>query len=254
MFDHLWAGAHRDRLPEHVADRPRRPEAAAAAEDAERIADQLHEIRATVAGIVLSHRMLRAHRDDLSRPDRDRLEHLHDAELSRLERLLITDPERRVSSVVLDDVLAPVVDVLRLRGHDVRWPGTPWRVLGRPDEVTEIVHTLLENAARHAPGCRIDVAVMHRGAWVDLRVTDHGPGVAATVLSSLFERGCRGPSSPGSGIGLHAARRLSLEMKGRLRLDRSFPGTGATFVLTLPAGAAADTSTAAPRPMDTRAS
>jgi signal transduction histidine kinase len=234
-----------------VLTRPGRPAAA----ETDRRADLLHEVRATVAGIVLSHRMLRAHCAELPRTDRDRLDQLHDAELGRLERLLVDDPERRVSTVDLIDVLTPVVDTLRLRGHDVHWPGTPACVLGRPDEVAEIVHVLLENAARHAPGRRVDIEVVRRGAWVDLRVSDRGPGVAPEVVSSLFERGTRGHRSPGSGIGLHAARRLSLGMEGRLKLDHSAPGTGATFVLTLPAGDTPDHHTAAAgsRPMSTRA-
>lgn len=217
---------------------------------AHRQAEQLHEIRATVAGIVLSHRMLRGHHADLSRGDRSRLENLHDAELERLERLLVAEPERRISAVVLDDVLAPLVSALRLRGHDVHWRGTQWCALGRPDEVAEIVHVLLENAARHAAGHAIEVIVVRRGPWLDLRVSDHGEGVAPEMLPSLFERGARGPGSPGSGIGLHVARRLSLEMKGRLRLDRPVAGTGASFVLTLPAA----TSMSGALPVGTKAS
>jgi signal transduction histidine kinase len=74
---------------------------------------------------------------------------------------------------------------------------------------------------------------------VDIRIRDHGSGIDADVLPTLFRRGARRPGSPGRGIGLHVAHRLAREMGGRLRLAPAPDGVGATFVLTLPATAGA---------------
>jgi signal transduction histidine kinase len=208
--------------------------------------DRLHELRATLAAVSASYQMLRDPRTKITPGRRDRLLRLHDAEMGRLERLL-ADRQEPVGEVDLDAVIDPLVESLRVRGHEVSWTETGCRVHGRRDDVTEAVHVLLENAGRHAAGRSVDVAVVPRGQEVDVRVTDHGPGVAPEVLPRLFARGACGPGSPGAGLGLNIARRLAQETGGRLRLEPPRPGEpGAAFVLTLPAYSGRASCLAAP--------
>ncbi len=196
--------------------------------------DRLHELRATLAAVSTSYQILHDPRNRITPGRRARLRQLHDAEMGRLERLL-ADRHEPVGEVDLDEVIDSLAETLRLRGHQVSWTRTGCRVRGRPDGVTEAVHVLLENAARHAAGRAIEVDVAARGQEVDVRVTDHGPGVSPEVLPRLFRRGARGPGSSGHGLGLSIAQRLAREMGGRLQLESQPPGVpGAVFVLTLP--------------------
>ena len=73
-----------------------------------------------------------------------------------------------------------------------------------------------------------------------LAVTDGGPGLAADQLEAVFERfyrvdAARSRASGGSGIGLAIVRALAGAMDGRAWAESNGPGTGATFLLELPA-------------------
>jgi signal transduction histidine kinase len=209
-----------------------RAELAEAALDRER--DRLHELRATVVGITMSHRMLQERRDQLTGPTRSRLEQLQHAELERLERILQDErPPAAPEAVALGPVIDRLVESIRLRGHRVSWSGTDDRVWGWSDDVTEIVHVLLANAARHGGDQDVSVEVVTSEDTVDVRVRDHGTGVPPELVPLIFERGVRRPGSPGQGIGLHIADRLAHEMGGELRHEPT--ASGAAFVLTLPA-------------------
>jgi signal transduction histidine kinase len=196
--------------------------------------ERLHELRATIVGLTLSHRVLHDRRSELTDEMASRLERLQETEMGRLERLLADQPNEPGQAVDLAQVVDPLLASLELRGHRVHWAGTRCQAFGRADDIAEIVQGLLENAVLHAGGSGVDLQVVPRGDWIDLRVSDRGPGVDPAVIPRLFERGARGPGSPGHGIGLHVARRLTLEMGGQLALDRSPGHVGATFVLTLP--------------------
>lgn len=198
--------------------------------------DRLHELRSTVSGLVASYRLLQEHSIELTPAARSRLEHLHDTELGRLERLLIDRPCSAPGPVDLELAIDPLVETLRVEGHPVAWSGTTLRAWGCEDDVAQVVHVLLDNAVRHASGDQIEVTVARRGQNVEVRVRDHGPGVAPEVRDDLFERGVHRQGSPGEGIGLHIAHELADRMGAVLRLE---PGdadlTGSTFVLSLPA-------------------
>ena len=195
--------------------------------------DRLHELRATVASVALSHRLLSDELTPLPRPTRRRLERLRESELGRLERLLGDTPTEPLAPVDLGQVLDPVVDGIRLRGHSVTWVGTHCRALGRPDDIAEIAQILLDNAVRHAGGKQVVLAVSQSADGVELRVGDAGPGVPPTHAAAVFERGVRTAGSSGEGIGLHIARRLSRGLGGDLRLESDTSTAGADFVLRL---------------------
>lgn len=208
---------------------------AAAEEARERHAEIMHELRSTVQGVNSASRLLTERSTELSHEVAGRLESLRQSELSRLERLLAQSNPGQRGVVDVDDVVRPLVDSIELRGHHVRWVPTGAAVLGRPDDVAEIVHVLLENAVRHAPGSEITVAVEHTHDRVSIVVADTGPGVDATLQQRVFDRGVRSVTSVGEGLGLSAALRLARAMDGELRLVDGPVTAGATFALDLPA-------------------
>jgi signal transduction histidine kinase len=197
--------------------------------------DRLHELRSTVGGLVASYHLLQEQQVALTPAARSRLEQLHDVELGRLERLLADQSDDPPGPVDLTLAIDPLVETLRLGGHDIRWSGTDAHAWGRQDDVTQVVHVLLDNAIRHAYGREVEVAVATTDAQVEVRVHDLGPGVAPEVRDALFQRGVRRTGSPGQGIGLSIAHRLADQMGAVLQFDpgdHDQPGT--TFVLRLP--------------------
>ncbi|QZY29813.1 sensor histidine kinase [Nocardioides coralli] len=195
--------------------------------------ERLHEMDAAIAGIVTASELI--HDGTRLSPDRRaQLERMVEAEIARLGGLATRGPRvTPVGPVDLDQAIEPVVVAQRVLGRQVDWTPTGHLVRGRADDITEVVTTLLENAAQHAPGSPVRVAARDIGAAVELTVSDLGPGIPREVSARLFEWGERGPASRGQGIGLNVARRLVEDLGGSLRI-LSTPGCGATFVLRLP--------------------
>ena len=109
------------------------------------------------------------------------------------------------------------------------------------DRVAQVLANYLSNAIRHAPdGSTIVIESKAGPSTVQLRVRDQGPGLAADQLETVFERfyridPARSRAAGGSGIGLAIVRALAEAMGGRAWAESAGTGTGATFVLEVPA-------------------
>lgn len=199
---------------------------------------RLHEIGATVAGIASASRLIHHEPVQLTAPKRSVLEEMMEAEVARLERLMLGESTGR-HVFCLDELLRPVIVSQQAQGHHVAWDPSGHRVKGYPDDVAEIVTCLLNNAAKHGQNSGVTLAVRAFDGVVELSVNDSGPGVAASVRDQLFDWGVRGPQSPGQGIGLNIARDLVEKQGGYLMLEDS-PGPGTTFVVGLLSGESND--------------
>jgi signal transduction histidine kinase len=109
---------------------------------------------------------------------------------------------------------------------------------GVPDALLErIVSPLLDNALRHAH-TRVEILARARPGGVRVEVGDDGPGVPASFAAQLFQPGRRADPEDGhggAGLGLPLARRLARSAGGEVDHDGRRT-SGATFVVTLPAG------------------
>ena len=109
-----------------------------------------------------------------------------------------------------------------------------------PEEVSVIADNLLDNARRFAPlGGAILLILVDTVHGAELRVVDHGPGVAEAHASRIFERFYRADegrnrATGGAGIGLAVCRRLVESRGGTIEVETT-PGGGATFVVRWPA-------------------
>ena len=83
----------------------------------------------------------------------------------------------------------------------------------------------------------IDITIRTNGEWVEIRVTDRGPGVLPHERERIFERYARGSAGErqrrGLGLGLHLARAVVERHGGAIGVD-SVIGQGSTFWITLP--------------------
>jgi len=105
--------------------------------------------------------------------------------------------------------------------------------------VERVLCNLVENAAKYTPaGSRIEIAASRRGAWIDVTVSDDGPGLRPGSEEAIFEkftRGERESALPGVGLGLAICRAIVEAHGGTIRACAA-PLGGAGFVFSLPAG------------------
>ena len=135
------------------------------------------------------------------------------------------------------DVAEAVRDVVRLEqlGADgvtweMRGADTPTHAMARPSELREVLLNLLENA-RLADAARVTAVVDMRDGRVRIVVRDDGHGIAADVLSRIFEPHFSTRTS-GSGLGLAISRRLIDGWGGSIQVE-SAPGAGTAMTISL---------------------
>ncbi|WP_369832987.1 ATP-binding protein [Brachybacterium sp. YJGR34] len=188
------------------------------------VANVSHELRTPVAGL---RAQLENLVDGVTDPDpaalevalteTERLSQLvdHLLDLSRLDAGVV---ELDLERVELTPFLHEVVDgaALASGGRDVRWivdvEPPDLSVDADAPRLHQVIHNLLENAARHSPaGGRITIVAKRTASahGVRIDVHDEGPGIALEDRSRVFERFQRGgyaDSSGGTGLGLAIAR------------------------------------------------
>jgi len=116
----------------------------------------------------------------------------------------------------------------------------PQRALVRavPTAPEQIIDNVVDNAISVSPvGSTIRVCVDARGAMVELRVLDEGPGLAPDARARAFDRFWRADSSSeGSGLGLAIVAQLAKASGGDARLEPR-DGGGLSASVTFAAGA-----------------
>lgn len=109
---------------------------------------------------------------------------------------------------------------------------------GDPERLDQVFTNLVSNALRYSPeGADVLLAAVDEGDRVHVRVKDHGLGIPAGRLESIFERFNRahGISYGGLGLGLAIARGIVERHGGRVWAESAGrPGEGSTFHVVLP--------------------
>lgn len=215
-----------------------------------------HDFRTPVAVIKGFVEALRELGDD---PDvRDDLLDRIDAGADRLSSMvqgLVDFAQQRVAhaDVQVDDI--DVADVAR-RAVLALGPAAGNRVDVEPavslarangEAMTRVVTNLVVNALKYsAPGSRIEVRFGRTGPDVVLTVSDHGRGIHADDLATIFdqfERGRMATDDGGSGLGLASARDLVQQQGGAIDIH-SAVDEGTRITVRLPAATAPDLRTA----------
>jgi signal transduction histidine kinase len=103
--------------------------------------------------------------------------------------------------------------------------------------ITRVLQNLLQNAIRHTPADgTVRVKARVDTDRLELVVTDTGEGIPASQLGRVFEpfwRGDGARSTPGAGLGLALAKRITETLGGDIRVD-SPPREGTRFAVVLP--------------------
>lgn len=116
--------------------------------------------------------------------------------------------------------------------------------------ISQAVANLIDNAMKYGSrtagsveagvnatvaGSSIDVKVSVTGAWAEIAVADHGPGISADDRERVLKRFVRleeSRTAPGTGLGLSLVAAVARLHKGAVRLEDNAPGL--RVVLSLP--------------------
>ncbi|QYK40761.1 MAG: two-component sensor histidine kinase [Paracoccaceae bacterium] len=225
------------------------------------VANVSHELRTPLTALLGFIETLRgAARDDPAA--RDRFLGIMEREAGRMNRLVRdllslsrVEAEERVRPSERVDVAAiaasvvttlrPMADSMGLTLH-LTGAAEPAMVMADPDQITQVLHNLLENAVKYGgSGGRVEVRLTHeerepslRSPALRIEVQDWGEGIDPIHLPRLTERFYRVDShrsreKGGTGLGLAIVKHIVNRHRGRFRID-STPGEGSTFTVLLP--------------------
>jgi signal transduction histidine kinase len=181
---------------------------------------------------------------DTALAELDRLTRLVD-QLLTLARIDARKLELERGTVRLDEL---VTDCVRLLYHEAARRGIQIdlhveqavEVFADPVRLKSVIINLLENALRYSPrGGSVSVSLQTpANGYVQLQVSDTGPGIAPDDRPKVFDRFFRTSearaSTEGSGLGLAIARELVDLHGGRITLQESTGGASFTVELPLP--------------------
>lgn len=240
-----------ENLEAKVADRTRELEQATKIQS-QFLATVSHELRTPLTSIIAFTELLQ--KQATEGKQREYLEDVHESsrrlldmvnnllDLSRLEagRLELFTDLVELPELIYDVVrtLRPLADQKDIRLEVEPIPPLPL-VLIDPLRIRQVLMNLVGNAVKFTPsGGMVAVGAQPQPGWVEVSVSDTGPGVAPADQALIFEAFRRVESAhghhPGSGLGLALCRNLVELHGGRIWVEAA-PGGGSTFRFTLPA-------------------
>jgi signal transduction histidine kinase len=133
--------------------------------------------------------------------------------------------------------------LITARGHrlTVSLPSEPVSLEADPVRLAQVLANLLANAAKFTdPGGHVRLTAEVEGGQIVLRVQDNGRGIAQDMLPRVFDLfhqlpGTGTQRTGGLGIGLALVKSLVALHGGSVSAHSDGPGTGAEFVVRLPA-------------------
>src|SRR5271166_6011512 len=229
----------------HELDAARTETEATLARQRQFVADASHELRtpltSVLANLELLAESLHGDQGDAARSalrSSQRMRRLV-ADLLLLARTDVGRVVRREPCDLAQVVVEAAAELGPVSGeHDIVLDVHPAIVEASRDEIHRLTINLLENALRHTPpGTRISVRTSTAGDEAVLVVQDNGPGVPPELAPRLFERFVRGAGDRGGsfGLGLAIVRAVAESHGGTVTLESVKEGSGARFVVRLPA-------------------
>ena len=143
----------------------------------------------------------------------------------------------------LDDIVPGVVDIFQMIAEmkkiDLKYLPAKEKlvVYGDNDMIKTIIRNFISNAVKFTPeGKAIEVFYEHEGDFARISVRDHGVGIAADRVGSIFHKGettYGTGGEEGSGLGLQLCQDFARKNGGDAYVT-SVEGEGSTFSFTIP--------------------
>ena len=204
-----------------------------------------HEFKTPMTAIRAAGELLEDHAETISSEERRRLLGIVSDGVTRLELLVrrLVELARAdmmragiagTDAVAADPVLDRVAERFRERGVTVEVAGQAGLITLPADALDAMLHSMLENAAVHAPASRVRIEAETADGEVRVTVRDNGPGIPEAHHQRVFEpffttARARG----GTGLGLPIVRAIVASVGGSVTLLASERGTA--FLIALPA-------------------
>ncbi len=212
-----------------------------------------HEIKNPLTPIQLSAERLR-HKflEQMNEKDArvlDRATHTIVAQVDALKEMVnafsdyARPPQMKTQPIRIDELVAEVLELYRGADSEVKltWQlhAPEARIEADPVRLRQVIHNLVKNAleavAERTPAtvevCTQEQQVADCG-FVELAVTDNGPGFSPDILDRLFEPYVT-TKTKGTGLGLAIVKKIVEEHSGMIRAENP-PEGGGRVVLRLP--------------------
>jgi two-component system sensor histidine kinase KdpD len=209
-----------------------------------------HDLRTPLASAKASVASLRSTDVTWSEDDRDELLLTADESLDRLARLVdnLLDMSRLTMGAMTVQLRAVALDEVVPLALDDLGPGAGAVLIDVPDDLRaaaadpglleRVIVNLVQNALRYNDSAQpVRVLARAAGDRVELRIVDHGPGIATEQRERVFvpfQRLGDTDNTTGIGLGLALSRGLTEAMGGTLDPEPT-SGGGLTMVVSLPA-------------------
>ena len=213
----------------------------------------VHELRNPLATILLALEALPGHSDPAARQAHAIAKHearravrivddLFDLCAGSWDSLPLCREVVELAAVVAGATEA-TAHLLAARGHrlTVALPAGPVSLVADPVRLEQVLANLLANAAKFTdPGGDIRLTARAEAGQAVLRVRDNGRGIAPDLLRRVFDPFWQGPGrgekgARGLGLGLALVKSLVELHGGSVAARSDGPGTGAEFIVRLPA-------------------
>jgi len=143
----------------------------------------------------------------------------------------------------LNDIIPGVVDIFEMIAQtkhiklDYQAPATPLVVTADNDMLKTVVRNFLSNAIKFSPAeSTIEILMKAEGDMAKVSVRDHGVGIAADRIDSIFHKGettYGTGGEEGSGLGLQLCQDFARKNGGDCMVE-SVEGQGSTFSVLIP--------------------
>ena len=141
----------------------------------------------------------------------------------------------------LNDIIPGVVDIFEMiaatKHIKLSYSGLPVKVHADNDMLKTVVRNFMSNAVKFSPeNSTIEIFVTVEGDFAKISVRDHGIGIAADRLDSIFNKGestYGTGGEEGSGLGLQLCYDFARKNGGDVMVE-SEVGQGSTFSVTVP--------------------
>jgi two-component system sensor histidine kinase GlrK len=144
----------------------------------------------------------------------------------------------------INDVITDAIDQISPLMHDKKqrivWQPTQQRMIGNIDPIRtcQVITNLLSNAHKYGPeDSAITLTAKINQHYIEITVSDEGPGIPPQYLSKALERFCCIPvntdKQPGTGLGLSIVKDLTEAQGGHVVLKNAVEG-GLQVTVSLP--------------------